>query len=404
MPLDPASRRTRPTRALRATLTSGALLAGAGLVLVTATPVFAAAPVHAATPAAQHPIVIQAPGDQVSVSVPGVGPDFGSIKQGTVVTRTIEILNDGVDSISIDPATFTALTAPFSLKSTTLVAGAAIAPGQRRSVTVSYTAPAAGDHASQLINLQLVDLDRPGTGSYGLRFTANSLATDRAHFEATTGAGAKTVDFGSVKVGASGVVALKLVVQGIDSLLFREGAIGVLDQNGKPLAVTVSKSSFGSGKTYDPGATATFELTFAPEAAGAIAGTVTITAQVMNGGAEAPTVQERLPVSGSAPEVVTPTSTPTPTPAPTSGPSTPTPGTGSPGGSAGAGTSGAAGGPASGVGVGSGSGSSRSNGSSLAQTGAAPAIGLGFAGLTLAIGGSALALVKRSRRRVQRKL
>jgi LPXTG-motif cell wall-anchored protein len=381
-----------------------AVVAGAGLALVAAGPVFAATPVHGVAPAAPHPIVVQAPGDQISVSVPGVGPDFGYVKQGNVITRTIEILNDGVDSITIDPATFNALAAPFTLVSTTIVKGVAIAPGQRKSVTVTYTAPPAGTKSSQLINLQLVDFDRPGTGSYAMQFMAESLATDRAHFEATTAAGASTVAFGSVKVGASAVVPMKLVVQGIDPLFFKESAIEVKDQTGKPLPVTVSKSSFGSGKTFAPGDTATFELTFAPTAAGTYDGTVTIIAQVMNGDPETPALIVVRPLTGSAPAVVIPTPAPTPTPVPTTTPSTPTPrpttapGTGGTGGSGtgtGTGTSGSS---VSGIGSGAGSGS----GSSLAHTGGSPVIGLGFAGLTLALGGGALALVKRSRRRLQR--
>lgn len=406
MPSPTASRRPRPHRPARAGLVSGALVAGAGLALMAAGPALATVPGDVAAPGAAHPIVVQAPGDPISLSVPGVGPDFGYVKQGNLVTRTIEILNDGADAITIDPTPFASLAAPFSLKSTTIAAGTRIASGQRKSVTVAYTAPPAGAKSSQKIDLTVVDLDHMGTLSYSMVFAAESLATDRAHFEATTAAGTNTVDFGSVKVGASGVVPMKLLVQGIDPLFFREGAVEVKDQAGKPLPVRVSASSFGTGKTVKPGDTATFELTFTPTAAGKVDGTVSIAAQVMNGDSETPLLVAVLPLTGTAPAVVTPSPTPTMAPGTPAPNPTTAPGSGGSNGSGsgtGSGTSGAAGGSASGIGAGSGSGSSRS-GSSLAQTGASPAIGLGFAGLTVAIGGSALALVKRSRRRLQRDL
>src|SRR4051794_21755422 len=77
----------------------------------------------AATPAvAASSGVHRGPADFVSVAITGGNPDFGYLKEGNSVTRTISLQNDGRDGWSMDPAPLAALAAPFTLVSTTLVA------------------------------------------------------------------------------------------------------------------------------------------------------------------------------------------------------------------------------------------------------------------------------------------
>ncbi|MCS5724048.1 choice-of-anchor D domain-containing protein [Herbiconiux sp. CPCC 203407] len=351
----------------------------------------------AAVGAGPVPAAVAAPGDQVSVSMPGLPPDFGYVKQGQTVQRTIEILNDGTDSITIDPAPLSALAAPFTLVGTTLAAGDVIAPNSRRSLTVRYTAPAAGTVSSQPITLTIADNDVVGVGgSVTLVFAAHALATDRAHFDVTTPDGAASLSFGSVEVGSSTTRRLTLAVKGVDPLVFVNGAVSILDTSGNPApGVRIAGSSFGTaGVRYLPGQTATLDLQFSPTAAGTFSGVVRITGQVSNGNPEAPSLTVVTPFTAAATAVVVPTPTPTPTstPSPTATPQpSPSPSPQPTSGTAG-GPSVAGGSPAGGAGRSTADGARRSG---LANTGAEGARLAGFGILTLLAGAVALTVVRR---------
>ncbi|MCS5715906.1 choice-of-anchor D domain-containing protein [Herbiconiux sp. CPCC 205716] len=347
-----------------------------------------------------------APGDQISVSTPALLPDFGYVKQGSVIPRTIELLNDGVDNITIDPAPLSALTAPFSLTGTTIKAGEVIAPGQRRTISVTLTAPPAPTVAMQPITLTVVSADRMGTTPFLLAFRSESLTTARAHFDVTTPDGGSTLDFGSVKVGSTSLRRLTLTVRGIDPLSFAESDVRVTDAGGAVVsAVKVAGSTFGTGKIYRPSESATVDLALAPTAAGSFSGTVTITGRIMNGNPESPSVVVALPFTAVATAGPTPTPTPTPTatPRPTPGPTgtaTPRPTTTVtplPSGTATPGVGGA--GSGSGTGGAGGSRGAGGAGSSLASTGAEPLVASGF-GLLMLLGGAAAVVLGIRRRRL----
>lgn len=347
------------------------------------------------------PAASAAPGDQVSVTTTGLLPDFGYVKQGVTVQRTIELFNEGTDSVTIDPAPLATLAAPFTLLGTTLAAGDVIAPNSRRSLTVSYTAPPAGTVSTQPITLAIADHDVAGVGgSITLVFAAHALATDRAHFDVTTPDGAASLSFGSVQVGASVTRRLTLAVKGIDPLIFAEGAVSILDTSGSPApGVRIAGSSFGTaGVRYLPGQTATLDLQFSPTAAGTFSGVVRISGQVSNGNPETPSLIVVTPFTAVATAVVVPTPTPTPTPAPSvsstpqpTGPSiaqpSPRPS------SAGPALPSA---PAAGTPVGSGhSSADDARRSRLANTGAEGARLAGLGILTLLAGAVTLAVVRR---------
>jgi hypothetical protein len=348
-----------------------------------------------------------APGDQISVSLPGLGPDFGFVKQGSVIPRTIELLNDGIDSITIDPAPLSALTSPFALTSTTIVGGNVIAPGQRRTISVTLTAPPAPTVANQAVTLMLVSNDRVGSMPLTLNFHSESLTTARAHFDIATPDGSATLGFGSVKVGMAVTRRLTLTVGGIDPLSFGEGDVKVTDSSGATVGtVRVTGSSFGAGTTYRPMESATVDLTFTPTAAGTFSGAVTITGRTMNGNPEAPSVVVALPFTAAATAVPTPTPTPTPTstatptPTPTPTPTaTPQPTSTSTATPSASGAPGAGGSGSAGSGSGSGRGGSTGPGASLASTGAAPMVASGF-GLVMLVGGAAAVVLGIRRRRL----
>ncbi|GLK16377.1 choice-of-anchor D domain-containing protein [Herbiconiux flava] len=342
-----------------------------------------------------------APGDQISVSLPVLTPDFGYVKQGSVIPRTIELLNDGIDSITIDPAPLSALTSPFALSSTTIVGGNVIAPGQRRTISVTLTAPPAPTVANQAVTLMLVSNDRVGSMPLTLNFHSESLTTARAHFDIATPDGSATLGFGSVKLGTAVTRRLTLTVGGIDPLSFGEGDVKVTDSSGATVgAVRVTGSSFGAGTTYRPMESATVDLTFTPTAAGTFSGAVTITGRTMNGNPEAPSVVVALPFTAAATAVPTPTPTPTATATPTpTSTATPQPTSTSTATPSASGAPGAGGSGSAGSGSGSSRGGSTGPGASLASTGAAPMVASGF-GLVMLVGGAAAVVLGIRRRRL----
>ncbi|MCS5735343.1 choice-of-anchor D domain-containing protein [Herbiconiux daphne] len=349
-----------------------------------------------AAPVAVPLSVVRAPGDATSVSMPGRTPDFGWVKTGKTVSRTIDLLNDGTDGIIIDPGPLNALTTPFALVATTIVAGDEIEPGETRSVSVTYTAGAIGTTPLQKITLVLQDADAPGETTFDLDFRGESRATERGAFDLTTTTGATTADFGSVAVGQSVTKSFRVTVRGIDPLRFEPATIEVRTSAGMPIGtITVTASSFGTGVTLNPGDTGTFDLTFRPTAAGSFPGTLSVLARTV-GDPEAPSVTMTMPVVAAA---VVPTPTPTPTPSPT-GTATPAP-TGAPTSTPRPGGSGTGSGTGSGSGVAGSGGSSviGRGGQSLAQTGAEQASGVAGGALGVLLCGAAIVLSVRGSKR-----
>jgi hypothetical protein len=355
-----------------------------------------------AAPAAAAPPVgaLRGPSDPISLALTGPSPDFGFVKEGRVIVRDIELLNDGMDGLVVDPAPLASLTSPFTLVSTTIVAGDEIDPGETRTIRVSYLAPTAGTTSLQPIVLTLNDADAPGMSPYTLNFRGQSLATDRSAFELSTSDGRAVVDFGSIRAGQTVTKTLVVTVRGVDPLRFMETAVTIRNAAGMPLGVvTLTRSTFGTGRTLNPGESAVFDLTFRPTVDGTFAGSVTVTGQA-NGDPEASNVTQSLPITAVALTPATPTPTPTPTPMPTPSPtptptgtSVPTPGSTSrpaPGGSGSNSSSGGGSGTSGGSGV---AGNGRRIG--LAETGAEQVTGVAGGALAVLLSGTALLVILR---------
>ncbi|GAA2226457.1 choice-of-anchor D domain-containing protein [Herbiconiux moechotypicola] len=385
MPVPFSRRRPRAFAALAAAVLAGTALGGLALVVPAASAV---------------------PGDPTSISLSGPGSDFGAVKTGTTVTRTLTLLNDGTGAIMVDPAPLSALAAPFTLVSTTLDSMDFIEAGTSRTFTVKYTAPAVGTDSMQIVTLTAKNIDGVSPSStLPIKFAGRSLATDRSFFVVTGPDGAAKADFGTTPMGTAVDRALTITVQGIDDLSFSIADISIADGSGAPLtSVAVGASDFGVGTKYKPGQSASFTLRFTPAATGPVTGTVTVAGRQMNGDPEAPNVVVQVPITAFVEAAVdpepTPTPTPTdaPTPGPTTTPATPTPGSTTPttGGSGGSGTGSQSSGTAS---SGSTTGVASRATSSLAQTGAeatipAVIVAAGF----LAAGLLALQIVRRRRR------
>jgi hypothetical protein len=353
-----------------------------------------------AAPAAAEPSdgALRGPGDPISLALTGPSPDFGFVKQGRVIVRDIELLNDGMDGLFIDPTPLSSLTSPFTLVSTTIVAGDEIDPGEARTIRVSYLAPAAGTTSLQPVVLMLQDADAPGMAPFTLNFRGQSLATDRSAYDLSTSDGSAAVNFGTIRPGQTVTKTLLITVRGVDPLRFMETAVTIRNAAGMPLGVvTLTSSTFGTGRTLNPGESAVFDLTFRPTADGTFSGSVTVTGQA-NGDPEASNVTQSLPITAVALTPVTPTPTPTPTPMPTPSPtptgtSVPTPGstsTPAPGGSGPNSSTGSGWGTSGGSGA---AGNGRRIG--LAETGAGQLSGVAGGAFAVLLCGTALLVILR---------
>ena len=377
-----------PTPWRRLTITLAA--AGAALIAIAA---------GVAAPATAGPF------DPVSLAITGGTPDFGALKTGTTLTRTITLTNDATDSLRVDPAPLSALAAPFTLVSTTLKLGELIDPGQSRTVQVSYTAPAAGTMSNQTVTLTMVNATGTATAPFLLKFSGRSLATDRGSFTLTNPSGGQTAAFGQVKLGTPATLRMKIEVAGIDPLRFTKGDITVRDDKGVAFApITISASTFDAGVTLDPATankTATFDLRFAPTKAGTVVGDVTVVGRVMSGDPEAKNVTVTVPFTAEVVPAVVPTPTPTPTPTGTPDPTstaTPTPTSTAPAPGSGGGTDAGAGSNGQGPAAGSGTSAGSRGSGTLASTGVDALPAVGFVGLALLGGVIAVAFTRRSAR------
>ncbi|RFA22500.1 hypothetical protein [Subtercola boreus] len=316
--------------------------------------------------------------DALSFQLFGGNPDFGFVKAGSVSIREFDLVNSGDDDITIDPAPITALVNPFSAGPLSFSKTTVIPHNGHATFRVTYSQPTSGVITKQTITLVATDQKDLTTESLSLDFTAESVPTDPAHFTVSSSAGAGSLDFGKVTAGTLSKQTVTVKVDGVYPIRFSDGTLNLTDIAGNQLTdVRVTASSFGSaGAVTNPGASATFELTYAPTATGTLSGTVKVSGFPVTGAAEQSAVNVLFPLAGTA-AAAQPTTPPTTTAAPTPGV------TGTPGATQTAGVIGRTG------------GSTGSAGRSLAETGL-PAAGLvGLAGLLATGGLAAFATMRR---------
>lgn len=306
------------------------------------------------------------PTDDYSISF---GPsDFGSVPEGSVKQITIEVKNDGKQSITIDTAALASFAYPFKLDSTTIKAGEVLSPGMTRELKVSFTGGLPKTSVKTKIAFTAQSVVVPVVSkTYDLELSAASIAA-ATNYEVTDPAAGDILDFGEVGLGSTGTKTITIVNNGTTSLTFDSAGQTARDMKGNPVPVTFRGAPFTT--VVAPGASTTFTLDFAPTAEGRLDGFITL---VGSAGMASVTRIVEFTAMGVAAVV------PTPTPTPTSNPA----------GGAGSGT------------TSTGSSTTGTSGRALASTGADSA-GL-FAGasvaLMLLVGGSILFVQRR--RRVQ---
>lgn len=247
-----------------------------------------------------------APGDQVSLEIePG---DFGPQKTGITERKTFLVTNDGQDPVTVDPTPVTMIAAPFSPISTTITT-TAINPGDRRTITVEYTAGGVSTAGSQGIVFTAISANDPTvSGKFTLLLMGESIATDPASFEVTQPTGG-IVDFGRTTVGSSVTQTIAVTNNGVRDLKFESNDIAALGTDGKPIPVTPVGAPFVKGLT--PGQSATFEIVFTPTAEGTMTGVIVIQGRFWSGDKVVATATRQLELVGSA--VTAPRPSPTPT-------------------------------------------------------------------------------------------
>ncbi|WP_116281869.1 hypothetical protein [Subtercola boreus] len=253
-------------------------------------------------------------------------PDFGSAKAGTVVIREFDITNGGDDSIAIDPAPLTSLTGPFTVTAGSFSALTVIPKNGHGTFKVTYTVPAVGTVSSVPVTLVVTDQADNKTKNLALTFKGTSIATNPAHFTATTAGGGTSADFGTVSLGGFATQEVTLNVDGVLPIRFSTNDISIVDSAGNPLpTVKITASSFGSvGAIIAPGGTAAFELTYSPLATGSFTGSARVGGFAVTGTVETAALVVAVPLSGAA-AAVTPTTPPATPPATPGATATPVP-------------------------------------------------------------------------------
>ena len=204
-------------------------------------------------------IALSGSGSQAQMgAVPGAAV-FGNVSTGTTDTQTISLTNSGTASLVISRATasgtgfsITGLTAPLTIPSgSNTTFNAVFAPTTAGAVTGSISLTSNAPNSPLTIALS-------GTGVAGTQLL--SLSTS-------------SLSFSSVNVGSSSSLGAALTNTGNSSVL-----ISAVNISGA--GFTVSGAS--SGETLSAGQSVPVTVQFAPTAAGAVSGTVSVVSNATN--------------------------------------------------------------------------------------------------------------------------
>jgi Abnormal spindle-like microcephaly-assoc'd, ASPM-SPD-2-Hydin len=183
---------------------------------------------------------------------------FGSVSAGSSKTLTVTAGNSGSKSVTLSSAAIS--TKYFSLMAPSLPA--VISPGQNLTLTLQFSPNASGtfnatiaftsDAADAVANLSV-----QGTGVADGDLVSNPASED----------------FGNVTVGSAQAQAVTLTNSGGTSVTVSQASIS---------GTGFSLSGIATPLTLAAGQSASFNVSFAPQSAGAVTGTVTITSTASN--------------------------------------------------------------------------------------------------------------------------
>jgi hypothetical protein len=181
---------------------------------------------------------------------------FGSVTVGSTQNQPVTITNSGGSSVTITKAT--AAGAGFSISG--LATPLTLTPGQSSSFTVAFAPQAAGSATGSVAFTSNV-----ATVSLGLTGTAQAVGT--------LGANPASAAFGSVQVGANQAQTITLTNTGSSSVTISQASAS---------GSGFSLSGISTPLTLSAGTSTTFSVTFNPNAAGAVTGSVAITSTASN--------------------------------------------------------------------------------------------------------------------------
>lgn len=221
------------------------------------------------------------------LAVPATPLDLGRVALGQSASTTLAVRNTGQAPVRL--TTVGAAGAGFSV--TGAQAGDAIAPGATSTLTVAFAPASSG---AQTGTLTVAGDD--GQGARAVALSGRGFGPGRLVL------GATAVDFGAIAPGTQAVRTVTVRNPGESAV-----RITALEVPGAPYAMTGA----AVGDVLAPGASVTLTVSFAPAAAGAFSGTLTVTGddglgpqRVALGGAglpPEPPAQAAVPPAGDAP-------------------------------------------------------------------------------------------------------
>ena len=196
-------------------------------------------------------------GGQAGLAISPANFNFGSVQVGSTGSATITLTNSGNESVSINQAS----AAGTGFSAIGLAPGATIAAGQSTTFTAQFT-PTTPGSASGSISVASNAPNSPLT-----------VALSGSGSQAQISAIPSTAGFGNVSTGTSNSQTISLTNNGTASLVVSHAAV-----SGTGFSVT----GLNTPLTIPAGSNTTFNAVFAPGAAGAVTGSISLTSNAPN--------------------------------------------------------------------------------------------------------------------------
>ena len=196
-------------------------------------------------------------GGQAGLAISPSSFNFGSVQVGSTGSATITLTNSGNESVSINQASATGT----GFSANGLSSGATIAAGQSTTFTAQFT-PTTPGSASGSISVASNAPNSPLT-----------VALSGSGSQAQISAIPSTAGFGNVSTGTSNSQTISLTNNGTASLVVSHAAV-----SGTGFSVT----GLNTPLTIPAGSNTTFNAVFAPGAAGAVTGSISLTSNAPN--------------------------------------------------------------------------------------------------------------------------
>ena len=196
-------------------------------------------------------------GGQAGLAISPANFNFGSVQVGSTGSATITLTNSGNESVSINQAS----AAGTGFSAIGLAPGATIAAGQSTTFTAQFT-PTTPGSASGSISVASNAPNSPLT-----------VALSGSGSQAQISAIPNTAGFGNVSTGTSNSQTISLTNNGTASLVISHATV-----TGTGFSIT----GLSAPLTIPTGSNTTFNAVFAPGAAGAVTGSISLTSNAPN--------------------------------------------------------------------------------------------------------------------------